>query len=93
LAACGAPLGRRLLAEVATIVTPDTILRWHQLVARTWTYSKRRTGRPNVLNVGDRGQAQNTTIKRRRQRAQVEADGSGSRLPAFADLRAEQTPP
>jgi hypothetical protein len=28
LAAKGARIGRRLLAEVATIVTPDTILRW-----------------------------------------------------------------
>jgi transposase InsO family protein len=50
LAAFGAPLGRRLLAQVGTIVTPDTILRWHrQLVARKWTYSKRRPGRPHVL--------------------------------------------
>jgi transposase InsO family protein len=50
LAALGAPLGRRLLAQVATIVTPDTILRWHrQLIARKWTYPKRRPGRPHVL--------------------------------------------
>jgi hypothetical protein len=50
LAVLGAPLGRRILAEVATIVTPDTILRWHrQLIARKWTYPKRRPGRPNVL--------------------------------------------
>ena len=35
---------------VATIVTPDTILRWHrQLIARKWTFSKRRGGRPGVL--------------------------------------------
>ena len=35
LAARGAALGRRLLAQVATIVTADTILRWHcQLIAR-----------------------------------------------------------
>jgi putative transposase len=28
-------LGRRLLAQVSTVVTPDTILRWHrELVAR-----------------------------------------------------------
>jgi transposase InsO family protein len=45
-----ASLGRRILAEVATIVTPDTILRWHrQLIARKWAYPKRRPGRPAVL--------------------------------------------
>jgi hypothetical protein len=39
-----------MLAQVATIVTPDTILRWHrQLIARKWTSSKRRPGRPRVL--------------------------------------------
>jgi putative transposase len=50
LAVLGARLGRRILAEVATIVTPDTILRWHrELIARKWTYPKRRPGRPAVL--------------------------------------------
>ena len=36
LAAKGQMLGRRkLLSEMATIVTPDTILRWHRkLIAR-----------------------------------------------------------
>ena len=35
-----------MLAQVATLVTPDTILRWHrELVARTWTYRAAR-GRP-----------------------------------------------
>jgi putative transposase len=29
LARCGRRLGRQLLGQVATIVTPDTILRWH----------------------------------------------------------------
>ena len=49
LAVCGHRLGRRELSEVATIVTPDTILRWHrQLVARKWTYA-RGPGRRGVL--------------------------------------------
>jgi Integrase core domain/HTH-like domain len=39
LAELGHRLGRRLLAQVATLVTPDTILRWYrELVARKWTY-------------------------------------------------------
>jgi transposase len=50
LAAHGHRLGRRRLGEVATIVTPDTILRWHrQLIASKWTYATRRGGRPGVL--------------------------------------------
>jgi transposase InsO family protein len=47
LAVKGKILGRKLLLEIATIVTPDTILRWHrQLVAEKWDYSNRRTKRP-----------------------------------------------
>ena len=51
LAFRGAALGRRLLAEVATVVTPDTILRWHrQRIARKWTYPRHRLGRPSTLS-------------------------------------------
>jgi putative transposase len=50
LARHGHRLGRRRLGEVATIVTPDTILRWHRhLIARKWTCPKRRGGRSGVL--------------------------------------------
>jgi len=50
LAAKGQPLGRRILRRVATIVTPDTILRWHRrLIARKWTWKCRRQGRPRLM--------------------------------------------
>jgi transposase InsO family protein len=47
LAVKGKILGRKLLLDIATLVTPDTILRWHrQLVAQKWNYSDRRQKRP-----------------------------------------------
>ena len=47
LASRGKALGRSLLAEVATIVTPDTILAWHRkLIAQKWTYPRKGVGRP-----------------------------------------------
>jgi putative transposase len=50
LARRGQRLGRRLLSQVATIVTPDTILRWHrQLIVRKWMYAKSRSGRSGVM--------------------------------------------
>jgi hypothetical protein len=49
LAVNGHRLGRQGLRAVATLVTPDTILRWHQqLIARKWTRERRRVGRPGV---------------------------------------------
>ena len=46
-------LGRRTLLELGTIVTPDTLLRWHrQLIARKFDFSHRRQpGRPATIRV------------------------------------------
>ena len=42
-------VGRAALREIATIATPDTLLRWHRrLIARKWTYA-RKSRRPGVL--------------------------------------------
>ena len=42
-------LGRRLLDELETLVTPDTLLAWHRkLIAQKWTYAKKGSGRPRV---------------------------------------------
>jgi putative transposase len=50
LAVLGQRLGRDVLRDVATLVTPDTILRWHrELIVRKWTYTRQRPGRPGVL--------------------------------------------
>ncbi len=50
LAAKGKPLGRKALEQIATIVTPETILAWHRrLIAAKWTYAKKRAGRPGVM--------------------------------------------
>ncbi len=51
LAAKGKLLGRRLLGRIATIVTPDTILRWHrELVVKKWDHTEKRksVGRPRI---------------------------------------------
>jgi putative transposase len=50
LTAKGRRLDRRVLRQVATIVTPDTIRRWHrQLIARKWTFTPTRPGRPRIM--------------------------------------------
>ena len=52
LAAKGQRLGRRALRQVATIVTPDTILRWYRrLIAQKWTSECRRPGRPGLMKA------------------------------------------
>ena len=52
LAVRGKAISRRALTEVASLVTPDTILRWHrQLVARRWTHKRRSPGRRRVMQV------------------------------------------
>ena len=50
LAAKAKGLGRRMLAEVATIVTPETLLAWHRkLIAQKYDgSSKRGPGRPRT---------------------------------------------
>jgi len=51
LAVLGKALGRKVLAEVCSIVTPDTIMRWHRkLIANKYNGSKARSlGRPRVM--------------------------------------------
>ena len=55
LAVKGESLGRKALMQLTTIVTPDTILRWHRtLLVKKWDYSDRRsgqTGRPSIRQV------------------------------------------
>ena len=52
LLACKAKaVGRKVLLELDTIVSPDTLLRWHRrLVAQKWNFAERRgVGRPGIM--------------------------------------------
>jgi putative transposase len=44
-------IGRKALLELDTIVSPDTLLRWHRrLVAQKWNFADRRgVGRPGIM--------------------------------------------
>src|ERR1700730_1223432 len=44
-------VGRKALLELDTIVSPDTLLRWHRrLVAQKWNFVERRSpGRPGIM--------------------------------------------
>ncbi len=51
LAEKGKPLGK-FLAEVITIVQPETLLKWHRrLVARKWDFSNRRPAKPGRPHI------------------------------------------
>ncbi len=54
LAVKGHALGWKALLELVTIVTSDTILRWHrEVVAKKWDHSAKRkaVGRPRIRQV------------------------------------------
>jgi transposase InsO family protein len=66
LAAKAKGLGRKLLADVATIVTPETLLRWHRrLIAQKYDGSaKRGPGRPRTAAEIEKLVAQMATENR-----------------------------
>lgn len=47
----GKAVGRKVLLELNTIVSPDTLMRWHRrLVAQKWNFAHRRgPGRPGIM--------------------------------------------
>ncbi len=77
LAAKAKKLGRRILREVATIVTPDTLLAWHRkLIARRYDGSQhRRPGRPCTLEYDTEEQARRHLKKRCKEIFEEQLDG------------------
>ena len=75
LAAKAKGLGRKLLAEVATIVTPDTLLAWHRkLIAQKYDGSgKRGPGRPRTA-----GKIEALVVQIVRIPAKANADSEGN---------------
>jgi transposase InsO family protein len=54
LAARAYRVGRAALREIATIATPDTLLRWHrQLIVRKWTYARKSGSRGVLVEIRD----------------------------------------
>ena len=54
LACKGKVLGRKVLETIGTLVTPDTILRWHRLlVGQKWDFSDRAEKKPGRPPVAD----------------------------------------
>ena len=49
LAAQAKQVGRKGLLEIGSLVTPDTLLRWHrELIAQKWTFERNSPGRPPI---------------------------------------------
>ncbi len=69
LAVKGKVLGRKRLAEIGTLFSPDTILRWHRLlVAKKWDYAQQRNakvGRPSSVIPASTTQSAYTTATTR----------------------------
>ena len=63
LAVRGKAVGRRALADIASLVTPDTILRWHrQLIAEKCTHKRRSSGLPGIMRGSCAGHARVSSV-------------------------------
>jgi hypothetical protein len=83
-------LGRKLLAEIATIVTPETLLAWHrQWIAHKYDQSaKRGPGRPHTLGeIEVFGDMDGGRESRLGYRPRVPSPTWGTKLPAVGSPR------